>query len=97
MYIVLLRFTEHRQRAGEFMQGHKEWLEQGFARHIFLLAGSLDSQAGGAIIAAGIPREALDQVIGSDPFVIHGVVQPEVLALKPSRLHENLNALLSQD
>ena len=41
MFIVLLRFSQNKAQAAAFMDGHNEWLRQGFADGVFLLAGSL--------------------------------------------------------
>jgi uncharacterized protein YciI len=38
MDVVLLRFTENRDRAAAALEGHKAWLTQGFAEGLFLLA-----------------------------------------------------------
>lgn len=41
MFIVTLRFSEQRARAGEFLDAHQAWLDRGFADGVFLAAGSL--------------------------------------------------------
>ena len=30
MFIVFLRFSDNKGNAGQFMEGHKEWLKRGF-------------------------------------------------------------------
>lgn len=97
MHIVLLRFTERKSDAGKFMAGHKDWIQEGFDGGLFLLAGSLQSQAGGVLLANGIPAEELDQFIRRDPFVEHGIVTPEIIAVAPSRVDERLGFLLGQE
>ena len=52
MFIVLLKFSRNKARAGQFMDGHKEWIKRGFDDGVFLLAGSLQPNLGGAIAAA---------------------------------------------
>ena len=53
MFIVLLKFSSNKSRASQFMAGHKEWLERGFDDGVFLLAGSLQPNLGGGIVAHG--------------------------------------------
>ncbi|MCK5500057.1 MAG: hypothetical protein KAI82_02215, partial [Tritonibacter mobilis] len=60
MFVIFLKFTEEKTRAGEAMEAHKAWLAQGFSDGIFLAAGSLDDGAGGAILAYDEDRDALD-------------------------------------
>src|SRR5262249_10171480 len=51
MFIVLLNFSDNKGGAGQFMEGHKEWLKRGFDDGVFLLAGSLQPNRGGGIVA----------------------------------------------
>lgn len=93
MFIVLLRFTDRRDAAAQFMAGHKAWLDRGFAEGIFLISGSLSPGAGGLVLAHGIEREALAQRVAEDPFVAEGVVMAEIIEAAPSRFDERLQFL----
>lgn len=95
MFIVLLTFADRKSRAGEFMEGHKAWLKQGFREGVFLVAGSLQPNRGGGILAHQTTREALQQRIEEDPFVAEGVVEAEVLEIDPARTDDRLNFLLA--
>ena len=44
MFVILLRFSDNKGKAGQFIEGHKEWLKRGFDDEVFLLAGSLQPQ-----------------------------------------------------
>lgn len=94
MYIVLLRFSSNKPQASQFMDGHKAWLQRGFDDGVFLASGNLQPQAGGAIVAHGEPLAALQQRVDADPFVMHGVVQAEILEITPSKADERLAFLL---
>jgi uncharacterized protein YciI len=95
MFIILLRFSENKPRADEFMSGHKQWLKRGFAEGVFLLAGSLESGQGGGILATGGSRESISQRVNEDPFVVENVVTAEIIELDPGMADERLNFLLS--
>lgn len=45
MFVVLLKFSENKARASQFMDGHKAWIKRGFDDGVFLLAGNLGSDA----------------------------------------------------
>jgi len=30
MFIVLLKFSDNKSQAGQFMEGHKDWVKRGF-------------------------------------------------------------------
>jgi uncharacterized protein YciI len=95
MFIVFLKFSENRGRAGQFMDGHKTWLKRGFEDGVFVLAGSLEPDLGGGILAHNTSRADLQQRINADPFVVENVVKAEIYALDPGRAAPRLEFLLS--
>lgn len=96
MYVVLLRFAARRDRAGQLMEGHKAWLQRGFDDGVFLLAGSLKPEQGGAILAQGGSRAELESRVNADPFVAEGVVTAEILEIAPAKAEERLRFLLGR-
>lgn len=96
MFVVLLRFAENKTSAPALMERHNEWLSQGFADGVFVLAGSIRPAAGGAIIAHGIEEEELRLRVDADPFVAEGVVNAEVIEVAPGRVDERLAFLLDE-
>ncbi len=93
MFVVLLKFSANKAKAGQFMEGHNAWLRQGFADGVFLLAGSVKPGLGGAILAHGATAEDLQQRVNADPFVAEDVVRAEILEIAPSKADERLNFL----
>jgi uncharacterized protein YciI len=94
MLIVLLRFAENKAGAGQFMDGHNEWIKRGVEDGVFLLIGSLQPKLGGAILAHGISRPDLESRVNEDPFVVEKVVSVEILEITPSKADERLKFLL---
>lgn len=95
MFIVLLRFSDNKGKATDFMDGHNAWLKRGFEDNVFLMAGSLKPGLGGSVIAHGVSKEALDQRVHEDPFVIENIVTAEILEIEPRKTDARLNFLLS--
>ena len=93
MFIVLLKFTDRRSEAASLAPDHMSWLARGFEDGVFLLAGTLRPASGGAILAAGLDRAALERRLGQDPFVAHGIVTTEILEIAPSKLDPRLVVL----
>ena len=93
MFIVLLRFSANKARAGEFMDGHKDWIGRGFDDGVFLLVGSLHPSAGGAVVASNTSREDLERRVSEDPFVAEDVVSAEILEIDPARTDDRLGFL----
>ncbi len=93
MFVVTLKFSENRAGAGALMDGHKAWIQRGFDRGLFLMAGSLQPNMGGGIIAHGASRSELQAFVEEDPFVAEKVVAAEILEITPARLDERLGFL----
>lgn len=90
MFVVLLKFTGDKSRVSQLLDGHKRWIERGFADGVFTLVGSLQSGAGGAVLVHGISRSDLEAMLNEDPFVVENVVISEILEINPSRVDERL-------
>ena len=94
MFIVLLKFSDNKSQASEFMQGHNLWLKQGFDDGVFLMAGSLQPGLGGAIMANNTSLEDLENRVNQDPFVAENVVNAEILEIAPAKVDDRLQFLL---
>ena len=93
MFIVLLKFSNNKDRASEFMEGHKAWIQSGFEAGVFLLVGSMKPMAGGGVLAHNILLKELQVLVAEDPFVVEDVVTPEIIEISPARADERLKFL----
>ena len=94
MFVVLLRFSDNKGKASQFMEGHKEWIKRGFDDGVFLLVGSLQPNSGGGIVAHNTSLPDLQSRVNNDPFVVESVVNAEILEITPSKADARLNFLL---
>lgn len=94
MFVVLLKFTDHKDKAAQFMESHKEWIKRGFEDGIFVLLGSLQPNLGGAIMAHNTTLSDLQSRVSADPFVAENVVSAEILEITPSKADERLQFML---
>lgn len=94
MFIVLLKFSDNKGQAGEFMEDHNEWIKRGFDDGVFLLAGSLQPGLGGGIVAHNSSLTDLEARVNEDPFVIQNVVRAEILEITPAKSDERLQFLV---
>lgn len=95
MFIVLLKFSDNKDQVSQFMEGHKKWIKRGFDDGVFLLAGSLQPDLGGGIVAHNTSLPDLQSRLKDDPFVAENVVSAEVLEIAPSKAEERLEFLLA--
>ena len=94
MFVVLLKFSQNKAQAGQFMEGHNVWIKQGFDDGVFLVVGSLQPKMGGAIVVHNTSREALEARVNEDPFVVQNIVSAEILEISPAKADERLSFLL---
>ena len=94
MFIVLLKFSGNKAQAGQFMEGHKEWIKRGFDDGVFALVGSLQPNLGGGILAHNTSLSDLQARVNDDPFVAQNVVSAEIIEITPSKTDERLKFLL---
>lgn len=94
MFLVLLKFADNKEKARQLMDGHNQWIKQGFDEGVFVLAGSLQPQRGGAILAHGTSLAELQARVDADPFVAERVVTSEILQITPAKADERLQFLL---
>jgi uncharacterized protein YciI len=96
MFVVLLRFAGDKSRAGRFIEGHKQWIKRGFDDGVFLLAGSLQPNLGGAIVAHNTSLPNLRSRVNDDPFVVQNIVSAEIHEIAPSYADGRLEFLLGR-
>lgn len=94
MFIVLLKFSSNKSQAGQFMEGHKEWIERGIEDGVFALVGSLQPNLGGGIVAHNTSLPELQRRVNDDPFVAENIVSSEIIEITPARVDERLKFLL---
>lgn len=94
MFVVLLKFSANKGRAGQFMDGHKEWIKRGFDDGVFLLVGNLQPNLGGALVVHNASLAELQARVNEDPFVAENVVSAEILEIAPSKTDGRLQFLV---
>lgn len=94
MFIVLLKFSDNKSQAGQFMEGHNEWIKRGFDDGVFLLVGGLQPNLGGGVVAHNTSLSDLQNRVSDDPFVAENVVSAEIIEITPAKADERLEFLL---
>lgn len=95
MFVILLKFSDNKSKAGEFIDGHNEWIKQGFDDSVFLLVGSLQPNLGGSIIAHNSSLYELQERINDDPFVAENIVNAEILEIDAKKADDRLSFLVA--
>jgi uncharacterized protein YciI len=91
IYRTSLKLSDNKGKAGQFMEGHKEWIERDFDDGVFLLAGSLQPNLGDGIVAHYTSLPDLQSRVKTEPFVAEKVVKVEILEITPSIADARVN------
>ena len=97
MFIILLKFSDNKTQAKQFMQTHNDWIKRGFDDGVFLMSGSLQPNQGGGVMAHNTTLSELQTRVGEDPFVAENIVTAEILEFTPSRTDNHLQFLLAKE
>ena len=92
IFVISLTYTAPLEELDRLMGEHVAWLKQGHAAGSFLAWGRKVPRTGGIILAIG-GREQVERVAQSDPFVVNGAAEVEVIEFAPSFVAEGLGAL----
>jgi len=94
MFIIFLKFSSNKGQAGQFMDGHNQWIKSGFDDGVFLLVGSLAPNLGGGIVAHNTTLPDLQNRVNNDPFVEENIVTAEIVEITPAKADDRLKFLL---
>ena len=94
MFVVLLKLSDNKAKASQFMDGHNEWIKRGFDDGVFLVVGGLQPNLGGGIVAHNTSLPDLQTRVNEDPFVTEKIVNAEILEITPAKTTARLNFLL---
>jgi len=94
MFIILLKFSDNKGRANQYMDGHKAWIKSGFEDDVFLVVGNLQPKLGGAIMAHNSTLLDMQNRVSADPFVAQNIVSAEIIEIMPAKTDERLKFLV---
>ncbi len=94
MFVVLLKFSDDKGNASQFMTAHNEWIKHGFDDGVILLVGNLQPNLGGGIVAHNTSLSDLKSRVNDDPFVAENVVSADILEITPSKTDDRLKFVL---
>jgi len=80
LYIVILTYIRPIEEVHAHLDSHRDWLIEYSRSGNIVVAGPLEDRKGGAVLACCKNRAELDNILATDSFHIHGLVNYEVRA-----------------
>jgi uncharacterized protein YciI len=93
MYVLTLTYIVGLDEVDRVRDAHMEWIREQYEAGRFLLSGAKVPRDGGVILARGIERDELDEVIAGDPFTREGVAVYDVVEFRATTVAEGLDVL----
>jgi uncharacterized protein YciI len=81
-FLLISRYTAPLERIEELVPAHREYLQEQFARGLFVVSGRRVPWTGGVIVARG-SRAEVEAAIAADPFTREGVAETDVVEFQP--------------
>jgi uncharacterized protein YciI len=79
MYFLHVNLTQKPGRLDAQRDAHVTWVKKYVDNGVFLLASAKTNGLGGVIIAYGVAREMIREIIAQDPYVIHDLVEYQII------------------
>ncbi|MFD8042759.1 YciI family protein [Streptomyces chartreusis] len=73
MFVLELTYTAPIEAVDAVLEAHVAWLDEQYAKGVFLASGPRNPRDGGVILAVAEDRAAIERIAATDPFVGAGV------------------------
>lgn len=86
MFILLLTYRDGvLDRLDPLLPEHYAYVDRHLATGTFLLTGRKIPRTGGAILAQGPDRAAIERIVTEDPFLREGLADYQIVEIHPTR------------
>lgn len=93
MFILELSYIAPLDEVDRVRDEHMAWVATQYEAGRFIASGAKVPRTGGVILAKGMPRDELDDVIASDPFTRAGVAAYAIVEFAATTVAEGLESL----
>jgi uncharacterized protein YciI len=84
MFVVVLNYVKPLDVIDAHLAAHREFLGKHYESGVFIVSGRRVPRTGGVILARGVSRDALMEILRQDPFYEQGIVRHEVIEFRPN-------------
>lgn len=84
MFLIMVKHHVPRAEVRKLLPDHNEYMDPHFASGMYLAAGPYDTHDGGLILATG-EREKIEAAVATDPFIISGIADAQIIGFSLAR------------
>ena len=97
IHVITLTYKVPPSLIEEHVVAHRAYLDLQYAKGIYLASGPQEPRAGGVILATGLTKDQLTQVMEADPFILHGLSDYTIVTFLPIKAHAGLAQVLKDN
>ncbi len=94
MFVVKLTYTNPIEKIDELRPVHLKFLDIYYEKNIFIASGRQAPAVGGIILARGVSKKELENILQQDPFCIEKVATYEITEFSVNKFNSALKDLL---
>ena len=95
MFIAILTYKKPLEEVDRYLQAHRDYLAEHYAKGDFIMSGPQIPRVGGVIMIKAENSAAVDAIIAQDPFKINGIADYQIVELTPTMfITDNLKMIL---
>lgn len=95
MFFVSVQYQQPLEVVDSLLPAHIAFLDTYYAKGIFIASGRKVPRTGGVILACGITRTDLEEILGKDPFKSNGVADYQITEFVPNQTAPGFTQLLN--
>ena len=97
MLIVELTYQVELEEIDRAMKDHVAFLKKQYSAGVFVASGRKIPRDGGVILATGVTREEMDQIMQTDPFCSRGLAEYRIVEFRLSQRAPDLQKLIDNE
>lgn len=83
LFVIEVDYKKDLEVIDELLDSHRDFLRGYYDEGIFLLSGPQVPRKGGVIIARGVSKEKLEELLKDDPFAQAGAAEYKIIEFLP--------------
>ncbi len=95
MFIVKLTYTKPIEIVDQYVQEHRAYLDECYAKNYLVVSGPQQPRTGGILISSLSDKNIIDQIIANDPFYKYDVAKYEVIEFLPVKHHPEFKSFIN--
>ena len=88
MFVVLLTYEKDLAEVDRLMGEHMRFLKAQYDAGVLVVSGRRVPRTGGVILARGVDKAVLEEIMARDPFVREGAARFEVVEFNASQMQD---------